>query len=333
MAAQKRSACGNLSNSSSKNQKHQVTVATFEKWLRENDREYQTLHWLRCEKDPDDRSLVSTLWYVVCRKYEKRIISLRNYSDAWVKGSTNHKTSNIVDHARSDCHVSAMSHMRTDVSKANNETVETYAPIARMLLKLDDQELGRLRKKFDIYLLAREGLAFRKYPPIYELENMHGMNLGASYKGSDSAQVFTHFIAEAQRKQFLDTFSEVRFFSFMMDGSVDAGNVENELVILLYSKCDDEAKEMKSCVRYWDIVQPAQSNADGLVASLCEAMKSLGIENVTDGTVVLATASKLPLLVGGGTDGASVNVGIHNGMKQKMQSTIPWLILVMVFLT
>ena len=99
-------------------------------------------------------------------------------------------------------------------------------------------------------------------------------------------------------------------------------NVENELVILLYSKCDDEAKEMKSCVRYWDIVQPAQSNPDGLVASLCEAMKSLGIEDVTDGAVVLATASKLPLLIGGG---ASVNVGIHNGMKQKMQSIIPWL--------
>ncbi len=32
-----------------------------------------------------------------------------------------------------------------------------------------------------------------------------------------------------------------------------------------------------------------------------------------------------PALVGGGTDGASVNVGIHNGMKACMQETLPWL--------
>ena len=34
-----------------------------------------------------------------------------------------------------------------------------------------------------------------------------------------------------------------------------------------------------------------------------------------------------PVLVGGCTDGASVNVGIHGGMKTKMQVTIPWLYL------
>lgn len=32
-----------------------------------------------------------------------------------------------------------------------------------------------------------------------------------------------------------------------------------------------------------------------------------------------------PVLVGGGTDGASVNIGIHNGMKGQVQSTLPWL--------
>ena len=32
-----------------------------------------------------------------------------------------------------------------------------------------------------------------------------------------------------------------------------------------------------------------------------------------------------PVLIGGGTDGASVNVGIHSGMKTKMQEVIPWL--------
>ena len=32
-----------------------------------------------------------------------------------------------------------------------------------------------------------------------------------------------------------------------------------------------------------------------------------------------------PVLVGGGTDGASVNVGVHRGMKSQMQAKLPWL--------
>ena len=32
-----------------------------------------------------------------------------------------------------------------------------------------------------------------------------------------------------------------------------------------------------------------------------------------------------PVLVGGSTDGTSVNIGVHNGMKGQMQSALPWL--------
>ena len=32
-----------------------------------------------------------------------------------------------------------------------------------------------------------------------------------------------------------------------------------------------------------------------------------------------------PVLVGGGTDGASVNVSVHRGMKSQMQAKLPWL--------
>ena len=32
-----------------------------------------------------------------------------------------------------------------------------------------------------------------------------------------------------------------------------------------------------------------------------------------------------PILIGGGTDGASVNIGGQNGMKSKLQESIGWL--------
>lgn len=39
---------------------------------------------------------------------------------------------------------------------------------------------------------------------------------------------------------------------------------------------------------------------------------------------VLNTEAR-PILVGGGTDGASVSVGVHNGMRAIMQEKLPWL--------
>ena len=67
---------------------------------------------MRCTKDDDDKSLVSTLWCDVCRQHEARITGMRNFSASWITGSTNHRTSSIVDHAKSEQHVASMAHMR-----------------------------------------------------------------------------------------------------------------------------------------------------------------------------------------------------------------------------
>ena len=45
----------------------------------------------------------------------------------------------------------------------------------------------KLNKKFDIcYVMAKESIAFQKYPVLHELEEHHGVNLGQSYKTKDS---------------------------------------------------------------------------------------------------------------------------------------------------
>ena len=56
------------------------------------------------------------------------------------------------------------------------------------------------KKKFYIsYLLAKEGIALKKYPALYELEARHGVNLGFAYKSKDSAKTFVRYIARSQR--------------------------------------------------------------------------------------------------------------------------------------
>ena len=79
---------------------------------------------------------------------------------------------------------------------------------------------------------------------------------------------FTHYIAESQRQSFLDRFSaSSNFYSFLMDGSTDAGNVEDELVLIQHCIQDDTAKEIRSRSRYLSLGVPAKSDADGLVSS------------------------------------------------------------------
>jgi hypothetical protein len=93
----------NVSASSSDNQAkkqvRQVSVATFQKWQKQEEKEHKTICWLRCDKQ---QSHVTSLWCQACRKFENNIKGVKNFSAAWIVGTANQKLRNVVDHARSD---------------------------------------------------------------------------------------------------------------------------------------------------------------------------------------------------------------------------------------
>ncbi len=309
-----------------KKAKRQVTVSTFEKWQRNYDREHQTLSWLRCDTDKEDKSGVALLWCSACREYQNKIRSMKNYLSAWVTGTENQRTSNVLDHVACDQHKAAMSHLHAAQGRASNEPVTSYPPIARALLMLDEPERARMRRKFDVcYLMAKEGIAFEKYTSLCELEARYEVDLGHAYRNAPSAKSFTHYIAQAQRQQFLQSLSETKFYSFLMDGSTDEGNIEQELVVVLSCKKDGAAEEMKSHTRFFSLATPEKADARGLVKCLSQSLSSLGIADILDQSSVLGAEGK-PVLVGGGTDGASVNVAQQNGMRGMMQGSHLWFV-------
>ena len=93
-------------------------------------------------------------------------------------------------------------------------------------------------------LLDGEGRyrAFEKSPALCELEIRHEVDIGHVYKTSPPAKLF---IVQCQRQKLLGSLSRNKFHSFLMDGSTDAGRVEQELVILLSFQKDDTAQEIK----------------------------------------------------------------------------------------
>ena len=323
MSSQKRSAD---SAATASFKKRKVTVTTFNKWKREFDREHNTLSWLCCDVSAEDKTLVEVLRCEVCTKHEGAMTGMKNFSKVWITGSSNQKTSNIFDHATSKQHRAAMVRVRADAARASNQPVTSYAPIARSLLVMDEAVQRRMKMKFDIcFVMAKESLGFRKYPALHDLEERHGVDLGFVYKTDVSAQTFTHYIAEAQRQSFLDKLSTSNFYSFLMDGSTDAGNVEDELVLVQYCTQDDTAQEMRSCVRYLSLEVPSKADADGLIKCNGNALRTLGVDNILDRPSVLGVQGKPILIGGGGIDGASINIAEHNGMKRKLQKELPWL--------
>ena len=168
-------------------------------------------------------------------------------------------------------------------------------------------------------------MPFMKYPAIHQLEEKHGVDLGATYKNRDSARNFTHYIAESQRRQLKASLETCHFYSVLMDGSTDKGRVENELSVQLFCRRDDSVQEIKTCARYFCVLEPSRANADGLVECLCTAIKTMGIENLLERESVLSVSEFPVLVVGCGTDGATVNVSDQNGMRGKLQAALPWL--------
>ena len=81
-------------------------------------------------------------------------MGMKNFSSAWIKGSTNQKISNVVDHATSEQHTTAMAQMQADNAKALKVPLAHYAPIAKCFSKMDAVTKERLKKKFVVcYLL------------------------------------------------------------------------------------------------------------------------------------------------------------------------------------
>ena len=131
---------------------------------------------------------------------------------------------------------------------------------------MDKFTLEKMERKFDMcYLLAKEGMAFKKYPALYSLEERYGVELGNAYKTKDSARLFTNYIAQHQRNSFMATLSKAHFFSFLMDGSTDAGNVEDEIFVLLHCFKDDKSEEVRSYARFFSVQVPKKADADGLI--------------------------------------------------------------------
>ena len=126
--------------------------------------------------------------------------------------------------------------------------VTQYAPIAAALYKLDAAVMDISNRKFDIaYLIAKQNLAFTKMAPLCELQERHGVNLGTGYKNEKACAIFVDFIALELKHTIANSLARVKFFSLQLDGSMNVGNVEDEVFLTVF--CDTHSTDGRVHVR------------------------------------------------------------------------------------
>ncbi len=145
------------------------------------------------------------------------------------------------------------------------------------------------------------------------------MELGEGYKNDLACASFVSYIAKALREQLLASLKSAKFFSIQMDGSTDAGNMEEELFMAVFFDPRDEDGIVHVRNVYFCVRQPTSVNALGLYECFNKALIHVGIYD-----------SSLTRLIGFGCDGASVNIG-DNALKGLLQVDRPWLATVWCF--
>ena len=170
--------------------------------------------------------------------------------------------------------------------------------------------------KFDIaHFVATGKLSYLKYPQICELERHHGVDLGTSYNNESAGKTFVHYIAESRRHELADHIKKAKFFSLLLDGSTDKGNIDNELLLIVWCDADGTDEKIHTKMCYFSVCRPESVSAEGLFAVVGRALQNIGIRAITTGDC--------KRLVGFGTDGASANIAAK-GLKGLVEKELPW---------
>ena len=154
------------------------------------------------------------------------------------------------------------------------------------------------------------------YLRICKLEAKHGVDLGTTYRTETTGRSFVHISAEAKRQELVENLRKAKFFSLLLDGSTDAGNVDNELVLVVWF--DHDGGDERVCTRtsHFKIMRQSTVNAQGLFDTLQEVLQSLGIQAID--------SKKCTRLVGIGTDRASANIA-GGGLNGLIEAKLPWM--------
>lgn len=107
-----------------------------------------------------------------------------------------------------------------------------------MIKSLDEKQREHLKALTNTgFFVAKEGLAFRKFSGLCDLQEKNGVQMGDMYRNEKKCSQFVASIADVEKETAITEVKESRFLSVLSDGSTDAGITEQETVMKLSGWC------------------------------------------------------------------------------------------------
>ena len=180
--------------------------------------------------------------------------------------------------------------------------------IKAMLAKLDQQTQSRMEIMFNTaFYVASEGLAFKKFPGLLDLQEKNGLDIGIQYRNDKKCKEFVSSIASVERQRISEEVHNARFLCVLADGSTDKSITEQEAVYVRYT-----GPNGRPSTQFADIVALESADAVGVTKGIQKGLEAVDIDNEL----------LKEKLAGCNFDGASVMMGKRGGVTQQLQAKI-----------
>ena len=110
---------------------------------------------------------------------------------------------------------------------------------------------------------------------ICQLETRHRVRVGTWYVNENAGKEFVHYIAESRRQELRQTLANAKFFSLLLDGSTDVGNINNEAFLVVWYDRNGSEEKVHTWMEYFTVVRPHSVTAQGLLEVLESRLRAL----------------------------------------------------------
>ena len=138
-----------------------------------------------------------------CCKWKDKLTGVKNYSDAFIKGSFNYHWSSIADHSKSAQHMKSCDLKEKEICEKEGRkykkkfvnVILSDSPIVWGLKKMSEAETNRMRVLFEVsYLNAKKGLPYSNFSDWLEWAELQGVKLPVPYKNRTHCTEFIKYI-------------------------------------------------------------------------------------------------------------------------------------------
>ena len=173
---------------------------------------------------------------------------------------------------------------------------------------LDDETKSRMEKLFNTaHYVAKEGLAFKKFMGLCDLQEKNGLNIGNDYRNKIKCKEFVFSIAAIEQEKYAKEIRDARFLCVLADGATDKSVTEQLTVFVRYTDSNG-----RPSTQFSDLVSLQSADATGITDAITKGLEAVQVDES-----VLSEK-----LVGCNFDGANVMIGAKGGVSKKLEDKV-----------